>query len=98
MSETDTIPLLLEEWKEGLFTDIEVYAKIFRLLTLDNVEDVIANLPAEVATPFIEWARKNYDNTADPSNFVVIGGEVTEDVHVEAIAAIRAWFAARRGT
>ena len=92
-----SIAELIADEAEGIYTPLELYAQIFCRLRLKNVERVIADLPPELRAAFVAWARENYDNDYDPSEFTAIGGEGVLETPDEAFAAIRAWFAARRG-
>jgi len=93
-----TIADMIASYQAGMHTRWELHAEIFRRLRLRNVDSVMAALPPDIAGPFIEWARENYDNTIPPSEFIAIGGEGVLETPDEAFDAIRAWFAARRGT
>jgi hypothetical protein len=87
---------LLRLEAEGAYTRLEVFAEIFCHLDDRNVEHVIDDLPAPVRLGFIAWARKNYDNSVPPGDFIYIGGEGGSPVPDRAFDAIRRWLSANR--
>jgi hypothetical protein len=88
---------LLHAYDEGVYTKLEIHWQIFKRIDGDNVGRVIAALPSEFRSAFVEWAREQYDNTDRPSDFIFIGGEggaPSEEEFSVMLAAVRGWFAA----
>jgi hypothetical protein len=97
MSDLPFIAELLAQYEEGLYTKPEILWQFFMRIDSDNVGRVIAALPPDLRAEFVAWARREYDNTARPSEFIFIGGEggaPSEQEFTAMLDAIRGWFAA----
>jgi hypothetical protein len=84
---------LLQAEQDGIYTRLEMFARIFSHITCENVNDVIAALSSEHRSSFVAWVRENYDNAMDPSEFIYVGAEGENTVPREAFAGIRQWLA-----
>lgn len=87
---------LVEQYNDGIWTRLELFAEIFRQLGDGNVDCAIETLPEELRSKFVAWAKERYDNDVDPSEYFYIGGEGYREAPPEAFFAIRHWFARHR--
>jgi hypothetical protein len=91
--ETQFVTDLVEEYRKGIYTRLELFAEVFRQLHDGNVDRAICALPEDLRARFVAWAKDNYDNTTDPSDYFYIGGEGYREAPREAFFAIRRWLA-----
>ncbi len=87
---------LLEDEAQGAYTEPELYAALMRRLDGDNVDAAIAALPPGLRERFVAWARQNYDNDIEPSQFFSLAGEGCLPTPDEAFAALRDWLRRHR--
>ena len=54
MKELDRI---IDEHEAGLYTELETYARIARITTRDNIDEIIKDLPQPYTEGFARWIR-----------------------------------------
>jgi hypothetical protein len=70
----NTIDKILTSRREGRITRQEAVVALARLITPDNVTDIMAGLPADVAADVDRWA-----SSAPPQGGLVIGANLTKE-------------------
>jgi hypothetical protein len=70
----NTIDTILANSREGKLTRREAVAALARLITVENVADIMSALPAEVAADVARWAA-----TVPAQGGVVIGANLTNE-------------------
>jgi hypothetical protein len=89
----ESVREILALYDEGTVTRPEMLAMLLMLVTLENVEDLIANLPAQIRDDFVAWVRQCYGVDSRSDEAIYIGGEGYDPPPEEAIMAIRMWLA-----
>lgn len=81
----------IDYYEQGIITRGETYPLFLSLITFENVDDVVSEIPEPYQTNFIDWAREHYPKDLKMEDLVHIGGESTRYLPDDAIFAIQDW-------
>ena len=81
----------IDYYEQGIITRGEIYPLFLSLVTFENVDDVVDEIPEPFRTNFIDWARENYPKDLKMEDLVYIGGESVSYLPDDAIFAIQDW-------
>lgn len=91
MIEVMTLKEAIDLWDEGLIGRGELNVLFLSLVTFENVDNLVNEIPEPLRTRFIDWVRRYYPKNAKAEDLVSIGGESIDPLPDCAIPAIQDW-------